>query len=322
MGTATKSTYEKFNLKSVLKLVVFFIVVFVAILLANALIQIAINVYYVISIGNGQQAKDAATALINNIWMQTFTSLAQNAVLVLIALAYLRIGKEPVTLKRLGLKYRRDSLKLFIAGMGIELISFLPVVAILLIIGAATYQEFGVTKFGLTSVALSLVLMLIATLAVGVGEEVLFRGYLQRMLTGRYGIAIALPAASTVFILVHMLPYFLFGEFTIMAFVAIIPITLILGYLFYKTGSLWICVGLHFLQDFMALGIFFSGNMFKGSSPLFIMSNPAPIISTASWLGNWGDLIGFVVMLVVLLAIVAFYRKGNPAKPVITATRH
>ena len=101
----TKSTYEKFNLKSVLKLVVFFIVVFVAILLANALIQIAINVYYVISIGNGQQAKDAATALINYIWVQTFTSLAQNVVLVLIALAYLRIGNEPVTLERLGLKY-------------------------------------------------------------------------------------------------------------------------------------------------------------------------------------------------------------------------
>jgi membrane protease YdiL (CAAX protease family) len=164
--------------------------------------------------------------------------------------------------------------------------------------------------------------MLIATLAVGVGEEVLFRGYLQRMLTGKYGIAIALPAASAVFVLVHTLPYFLFGEFTIMAFIAIIPITLILGYIFYKTGSLWICIGLHFLQDFMALGIFFSGNMFNGSSPLFIMSDPAPIVSTASWLGNWGDLISFVVMLVVLLMIVASYRRGNPAKPAVVPAGH
>lgn len=305
---------EKFNLKAALNLAAFFVVVFIAILLVNALIQIGVNVYYVMAIGSGQQAKDAATALINNIWLQAFTGLLQNAVLALLAIAYVRWDKEPVTLKRFGLNIDRNSPKLFLAGMGIDLIAFLPVIALLLLIGAATYQEFGVAKFGVTSVLISLGLMLIATLSVGVGEEVLFRGYLQHRLTGKYGFAIALPAASTVFILVHTLPYFLFGTFTLMAFVAIIPITLMLGYLFYKTGSLWICVGLHFLQDFMALGIFFSGNLFKGSSPLFIMSNPAPIVETATWLGNWGDLIGFAVMLVVLIAIVAFYRRGGPAK--------
>jgi membrane protease YdiL (CAAX protease family) len=312
----------KFNLKAVFGLVIFFIVVFVAILLTNALIQIAINVYYAISMGSGQEAKDAVEALIGNIWVQTFTALAQNAVLVLLALAYLRTGKEPVTLDRLGLKFDRNSPKLFIAGMGIELVLFLPVIALLLLIGATTYEEFGITKFGLPGVLISLLLMLVATLSVGVGEEVLFRGYLQRRLTGLYGIAIALPAASAVFILVHTLPYFLFGKFTVMAFVAIIPITLILGYLFYKTGSLWLCIGLHFLQDFMALGIFFSGNMFNGSSPLFLMSDPAPIVPTALWLGNWGDLVSFAVMLVVLMVIIAVYRRGYTVKPVAAPARN
>lgn len=267
--------------------------------------------------GHTQQATDAAKTLLENIWVQAFTALLQNAVFVLVALAFLRSDKEKFSLERFGLKFTADTPKQFLTGMGIDLVMFLSLVAVLLLVGFATYQGSGIDMFGLSSVAISLIAMAIATLSVGFGEEILFRGYLQRMLTNRYGIAIALPVAAGIFVLVHMLPYFLFGEFTLMAFIAIIPIALTLGYLFYKTGSLWICIGFHFLEDFMALGIFFQGNIFSGTSPLFILSDPKPMLESATWLGSWADATGFVIITIILFAIIVYYRRSgviNPAK--------
>ena len=293
----------------ILKLLLFFIIVMAGAIIANAAVAIAINVYYGVTLGNSSQATDAANALLENIWVQAFTALLQNAVFVIIALAFLRSDKEKFSLERFGLKFTADAPKRFLTGMGIDLVLFLSLVAIALLAGFATYQESGIAKFGLSSVALSLAAMLISTLAVGFGEEFLFRGYLQRMLTNHYGIAIALPVAAGIFVLAHMLPYFLYGEFTLMAFIAIIPIALTLGYLFYRTGSLWICIGFHFLEDFMAVGVFFQGNMFSGTSPLVILSDPKPLLASVPWLGNWADATGFVVITIILLAIVAYYRR-------------
>jgi uncharacterized protein len=296
-------------IKIVFKLLLFFIIVLVGAIIANAAVAIVINVYYGVTLGNHSQAIVAANALLTNIWVQAFTALLQNAVFVLVALAFLRSDKEKSSLERFGLKFTADAPKRFLTGMGIDLVMFLSVVAVILLVGFATYQGSGINVFGLSSVTLSLIAMAIATLSVGFGEEILFRGYLQRMLTNRYGIAIALPVAAGIFVLVHMLPYFLYGEFTLMAFIAILPIALTLGYLFYKTGSLWICIGFHFLEDFLAVGVFFQGNMFSGTSPLFILSDPKPILASATWLGNWADVIGFVIMTIILVAIVAYYQR-------------
>lgn len=295
--------------KIIFKLLAFFIIVLIGAIIANAAVAIAINVYYGVMLGHTSQATDSANALLNNVGVQAFTVLLQNVAFVLIALAFLRMDKEKFSPERFGLKYTADTPKRFLTGMGIDLAFFLSLVAILLLAGFATYQESGITKFGLSSVALSLAAMLISTLAVGFGEEILFRGYLQRMLANRYGIAIALPVAAGIFVLVHMLPYFLYGEFTLMAFMAIIPIALTLGYLFYKTGSLWICIGFHFLEDFMALGVFFQGSIFSGTSPLFILSEPKPILESAAWLGNWADMFGFIIMSAILVAIIAYYQR-------------
>ncbi len=308
---------ERSIVKICIKLIAFVIIVLIGAIIANAAVAIAINVYYGVTLGHGAQATDAAKSLLENIWVQAFTALLQNAVFVLIALAFLRSDKEKFSLERFGLKFTADAPKRFLTGMGIDLVMFLSLVAVLLLVGFATYQGSGIDMFGVSSVAISLIAMAIATLSVGFGEEILFRGYLQRMLTNRYGIAIALPVAAGIFVLVHMLPYFLFGEFTLMAFIAIIPIALTLGYLFYKTGSLWICIGFHFLEDFMALGVFFQGNMFSGTSPLFILSDPKPILASATWLGSWADATGFVIITIILVAIVAYYRRlgfKNPSK--------
>lgn len=301
--------------KIIIKLLLFFIIVLLGAIIANAAVAIAINVYYGITMGHTPLATDAANALLENIWVQAFTALLQNAVFVLVALAFLRSDKEKFSLERFGLKFTSDAPKRFLTGMGLDLILFLSLVAVLLLAGFATYEESGIVKFGLMSVTLSLIAMLISTLAVGFGEEILFRGYLQRMLTNRYGIAIALPVAAGIFVLAHMLPYYLFGEFTLMAFIALIPIALTLGYLFYKTGSLWICIGFHFLEDFMAVGVFFQGNMFSGTSPLFILSDPKPILASMPWLGNWADAIGFVIITIILVAIVAYYRQFGVKTP-------
>lgn len=295
-----------------LKLVFLMIATLIAAILAHALIIIAINVYYGVTMGHSQQATDAINATINNTWAQAGILVLQNVAFVLVALLFLKIDKEKFTLDRLGLTWRKDTPKLFLAGMSLDLITIVLLMALLAVTGVVVYKGFGPSIFGASSVALSFVLMLFATLSIGIGEEVLFRGYLQRMLTNRYGIMVALPLASLIFVLVHVLPQLMNNKLPLFYFLSILPIALLLGYLFYKTGSLWICIGFHFFEDFLVLNVLFAGNDVSGTYPLFLFSEPKIISESATWLGSWGDLMGFVIASAVLLAVYAYnHRKPD-----------
>lgn len=291
-----------------LKLVVLFIIILIAAFVTNAVIIIGINIYYHATIHDAEQAANAISAALSNIWVTFATLLLQNAAFVFVAWLFLsKVDKVKFSRKEFGLDIRRDTPKLILSGLGLNLLLSVPLFGILLLIGAVSFVSFGTVTFGLTAVALSLVLMAVGTLAIGFGEEILFRGYVQNMLTKKYGILWALPIASIFFVAVHLLPKFMAGGIELLYFLSIFPIALILGYVFYATRSLWACVAFHALEDFMVLQVFMTGNPKSGPAPVVVLSEVQELVVSGVKPGNWGDLVGLIIGTILFLAVVAYF---------------
>jgi membrane protease YdiL (CAAX protease family) len=296
------------KLRTGLKLIGLFVVILIAAFVTNAAIIIGINVYCHATIHDTEQAAAAIAAALDNIWVTFAILLLQNAAFILVAWLFLtKVDKVKFSWKEFGLDVRRDTTKLILSGLGLNLVFSALLFGILLLIGAVSFMSFGTASYSITAIVLSFVLMAVGTLAIGFGEEILFRGYVQNMLTKKYGILWALPLASVFFVAVHILPKLMSGSVELLYFVSVFPIALMLGYLFYVTKSLWIGVAFHALEDFMVLNVFTTGNVMSGSAPLVILSDVKDVLVSNVKLGNWGDLIGLVVGLVLLLGIFAYF---------------
>jgi membrane protease YdiL (CAAX protease family) len=299
---------NKFN--TGLKLILFFIVILIAAFVANALIIIGINIYYHATIHDSGQVATVIDSALNSIWVTFATLLLQNAAFIIVAWLFMtKVEKWKFLWKEVGLEIRSDTPKLIVSGLSLNVLFSISFFGILLLTGVTSFVSFGITTFGLTAVILSLVLMAFGTLAVGIGEEILFRGYVQNMLTKKYGFLWALPIASIFFAAVHILPKYMSGSVDLLYFLSVFPIALILGYLFYATKSLWASVAFHALEDFMVLEVFMTYNVKSGSAPFIIISNVKEIFISNVKLGNYGDLAGLVIGSIFFLAIMVYFRN-------------
>lgn len=98
----------------------------------------------------------------------------------------------------------------------------------------------GALKDGLL---LSLMPILATSLIAPVGEELLFRGVLQSVLTVRFGAVIGLVASAFLFALIHA---------DVVLFLPIFCMGLLFGWLYRITGSLWAPIWLHMLNNLFA----------------------------------------------------------------------
>lgn len=76
-------------------------------------------------------------------------------------------------------------------------------------------------------------------------EEIVFRGVLQRALTHRFGIRIALPLAAVLFALIHL------PELGLQHLTA----GILYGWAYHRSGSLWIAVALHSLDNAVTIAV-------------------------------------------------------------------
>ncbi len=93
-------------------------------------------------------------------------------------------------------------------------------------------------------------LVLIALLA-GIGEELFFRGWLQELLAGKFGLWAGVLVASLLFGAAHALSasYALYASL----------VGLYLGVLYYVFGNLYVIMTIHALYDFIALVVLVRG---------------------------------------------------------------
>ncbi|MFM7671507.1 MAG: lysostaphin resistance A-like protein [Bacteroidota bacterium] len=94
-----------------------------------------------------------------------------------------------------------------------------------------------------TPADLLLNIVFVALLA-GVGEELLFRGMIQRLLTRKYGRWAGIVVAAILFSAMHLQFYGFFPRFLL---------GIVLGILFAYSGSLWVAIVAHFFYDAMLI---------------------------------------------------------------------
>lgn len=154
----------------------------------------------------------------------------------------------------------------------------------------------------------SLVKSLFQFLIVGVGEEVLFRGIVFRMLDERWGTLAALVLSSLLFGFIHITN----DNATVWSSIAItIEAGLLLGAAYKWSGSLWLPIGIHWAWNFFQGPVF--GFAVSGNETCSLIS---PVIEGPVWMtgGDFGAEASVpAVILGLAVTILFFYTPSRTA---------
>ena len=143
-------------------------------------------------------------------------------------------------------------------------------------------------------------------LVVAVGEEVLFRGIVFRMIDDRWGTAVALIASALIFGFVHITNQ----NATVWSSVAIaVEAGLLLGAAYKWSGTLWAPIGIHWAWNYFqgpVFGFAVSGN----ETPSLVQ----PVIDGPAWLtggpfGAEASVPAFVLGLAMAIVFLWLYRR-------------
>ncbi|MBR5255860.1 MAG: CPBP family intramembrane metalloprotease [Bacteroidales bacterium] len=131
-------------------------------------------------------------------------------------------------------------------GFGIGILYFVIVTGVIALLGGYKVGEITPDWIALTK-------SLFAFLVVAVGEEVLFRGIVFRMIDQRWGTAAALIVSALIFGFVHIIN----DNATVWSSVAIaVEAGLLLGAAYKWAGNLWLPIGIHWAWNFFQGPIF------------------------------------------------------------------
>lgn len=131
-------------------------------------------------------------------------------------------------------------------GFGIGILYFLIVTGVIALLGG---YKVGSIEFDWKGLTMSL----FSFLVVAVGEEVLFRGIVFRMLDQRWGMTAALIVSALIFGFVHITN----SNATVWSSVAIaVEAGLLLGAAYKWAGNLWLPIGIHWAWNFFQGPIF------------------------------------------------------------------
>ena len=155
--------------------------------------------------------------------------------------------------------------------------------------GWLEFQSWGWVERGLGAMAGGLLLTLLAFVAVGFYEELLFRGYYLQNLKDGTSVAVAVLVSSSVFGLAHLGNYHASPASTVGIFAA----GLFLAYAWVRTRSLWLPIGIHIGWNFLQ-GPVFGFEVSGTPTPSLVQhSVNGPVLVTG---GAFGPEAGLVVL--------------------------
>lgn len=169
----------------------------------------------------------------------------------------------------------------------------------------------GCVEFSLSASAspLAIVLFFLAFILQGLGEEVLFRGYLLTSLSRRHNVWVAIIISSLMFAVFHV-PN---ANFSIIAFINIALFGIFAAVFMLKRGSIWGVGAIHTAWNFLQgniFGISVSGNP-KFSSVLEAVNADFGSILSGGDFGLEGGLGATVILLVALLCALLMPAKKS-----------
>ncbi len=179
------------------------------------------------------------------------------------------------------------------------------VVAVLAAVGAYRVAAVGWDK--------GILIGLVAGIMGGVGEELLFRGVLQRLLEAWLGSWWALAVTAVLFGAMHLSNA---GATPVGAAAIALEAGILLGACYLVTRRLWLAIGLHAAWNFVQGGIFGSDISGTGSGRgLFEASFSGPDLLTGGSVGIEGSLVAVVICTATGLLMVAVVRRRGLIVP-------
>lgn len=164
----------------------------------------------------------------------------------LTAAGYLRYRGFDVSYLRINRPSRRDLL-LTVAGVGALFAVLVIIDAVVSLFDIAQPAEHEIVGIAQQDPEILLVLIPLAILFIGPGEELLFRGIIQTRLVDAYGETLGILVTSFVFALAHIPAYA--GDGTLFSITVLTLLSLILGWLYEHTDNLVVPVLVHGLYD-------------------------------------------------------------------------
>lgn len=226
------------------------VVVFLANLLAAIPILIAVFASWA---HRGSHVGD--TALVDKVTLYTIlASLFVQNILFVGVVAYFLKGYG-LSLRRIGL--RRPTYRQIGLGIGLGVALLVVSGAAEAVLGSALAHAIGpatTAKLAKMSEALGaagvfngmpgwlpkLIFVLGGAVAAPIGEEVFFRGFLYNALKHRFSVKVGIVVSGLLFALVHISP---------LALLIIFPMGMLLAYVYEKTGSLWVTITMHIINN-------------------------------------------------------------------------
>lgn len=178
----------------------------------------------------------AADSLIGNVLLEVSILIAQFVVLM--------IHKESIK-EFTGIIYNKTSISSLLKGFGLGFCIIFIMYIILFVLKIVTLKGLGFEYYDFGLVLLSIGSLFIRMIFAGTCEEIAFRGVLCSSLIRYKGKVLALVLSSLVFAVFHCSRY---NDIIQLSSVLLTGLTL--GYLYIRTKSLYMSIGLHIATDF------------------------------------------------------------------------
>ena len=191
------------------------------------------------------EALERASAIVNEdpVFSTLVVGILSGALgLLIVWFVVRRIEKSSFAWKMVGLDWKRNSLPAILLGAGLAFFFFIAYILTSNILGS---RDFSLVSVGMDVSALVFFQKFVLYLAMGFGEEIVFRGYVQTRLVERYRAIWGIPITAVIFVLLHQISY---GLSPILILSGVMLWTTI-GVLYHLSQSLYLVVILHGLMN-------------------------------------------------------------------------
>lgn len=207
----------------------------------------------------------------------------------------------------LGLHWDALAVRELFLGFGLTGVMFVVIYLLELVFGWLQFEAFSWQEQPLSVVLQGTLIMLLAYIFTGWGEELLFRGYWLQNLIESSSIFWGVVISSTIFALAHLLN----PNPSLGAVLGLIAGGLFFAYAYLRTRRLWLPVGIHIGWNFFE-GVVF-GFQVSGTQPFRLIQQTVsgPEVITGGAFGPEAGLILLPALLLGLIAIYIYTGNGN-----------
>ncbi|HEY3273985.1 MAG TPA: RDD family protein [Methanocella sp.] len=298
------------HLKVATKITLLFLTILVALTIMVIPIWLAFGAYEMAVTGSGMMSLDAL-AKSTSLPVLTVDMVVQCIVFVAAVLLFMAIiDRQPILPKeRIGWLFVRTFMWFFAGGLLYAVLAII-VLAFMLGTGMTALQMNGLSTYTPTTLAYSLALTLMIAISAAIGNELVFRKYIQGYLMGNYSTAVAVLIPSillTILYIIAPIP----GQASQgpLYYISLFALSLLLGYLYAAAGSVWACVGCHFVFMAALFNLPQAGQEIAGVSPLALFSVAGDLVLFNVNLGSQAYLAGTVACLAVMAGLYVYDKK-------------